>query len=140
MEIKFGKFTLAGAADVDGTTPSSPAGMTLDGTRTIQVDEFVRGEHPAFTDRGNRVRTFSFSSYREHVSTGDAEMFCLDHEPALPATDVLTFVGRGELGGPLQRTAKDAALLSARSIQNGVETTTTYQFMFGAIQKAKVTT
>jgi hypothetical protein len=140
VEIKFGKFTIAGLADADGNGPSSPSGLTFDGTRTVQVDEFIRGEHPSFTDRDNRARTVSFSAQRQHASYGEAEMFCLEHEVELPVVDDLVFRGEGELGGALQRIAKNAALVGVRSVHRGVQTTHNYQFMFGAIQKAKVTT
>jgi hypothetical protein len=143
VEITFNKIAIAGGADStpEGLRPpSGPIGLSIDGQRAIQVDEFIRGEWPSFKGRGQRVTTISFSVERQHRSYGEAEIFCLTHEEDLPEVGDLIIRGRTESGAPIQRLIKNAALPVVRSTHKGVSSLHSYQFMCGEIQKAKVTT
>jgi hypothetical protein len=143
VEITFDKIAIAGGADStpEGVRPpSGPMGLTIQGSRSVQVDEFIRGEWPSFKDRNNKATTISFSVERQHRSYGAAEIFCLTHAEDLPTIGDLVIKGRTESGAPLQRIAKNAALVDVRSSHKGVSSTHTYQFMMGELQKAKVTT
>lgn len=139
MEIIFDKFAIAGVDDAEGSGPSSPIEMSYDGARVVQVDEFIQGEHPDFTDRDNKTTTVIFTTVRQHESFGEAQMFCLTHGEELPTTGELIFRGVGSGGGAHQRIVKKAALLNVKSATRGVQSTHSYQFMMGKIEKAKVT-
>lgn len=139
MEILFAKKVIAGGADAEGSVASGPAGLALDGTRAVQVDEFIQGDHPEFIDRQNKATTISFSVVRQHESYGDAEIFCLTHAEDLPVIGDLVFRGALEDGGVLQRIARNAALVGVKSVHSaGVRTEHSYQFMFGELQKGKL--
>lgn len=116
----------------------SPAGLTFDGSRAVQVDEFVRGDYPQFRDRGNKATTISFSVTRMHNSYGEAEIFCLEHENELPIVDDLSITGVKSNGGTIRRIAKKAALQNVRSQHRaGVTTVHSYQFLVGELVTAK---
>lgn len=116
----------------------SPAGLTFDGSRAVQVDEFVRGEYPQFRDRKNKATAISFSVTRTHESYGEAEIFCLEHENNLPIVDDLVFTGMKQGNGTIRRIAKKAALQNVRSQHRaGVTTVHGYQFLVGELTTAK---
>jgi hypothetical protein len=139
MEIKFGKFLLAGDGDAmrEGA-PSSPSRLAIDGQTVIQIDEFVRGEHPEYRDRGNRSVALRFTSERLHRSYGDAEIFCLTHNDELPAVEKMVLIGTRANGGKVQRVCERAARVGTQTSHVGIRTTTHYTFLLGELKEARI--
>lgn len=91
MRIMIDKVVLC-EGDISGQYPE---GLSIDGSRKIQIAEFLRATEAEPIGRGNRLRRISFSVTREHADHYTAMIWALDHESELPENGIVSFEFQG---------------------------------------------
>ncbi|HUS37374.1 MAG TPA: hypothetical protein VM680_18650 [Verrucomicrobiae bacterium] len=131
MRAKFGKIVIADT--FNGILVES---IQIGGARAVQVEEFPEADNPEVFDRGNRQKTVSITTNREHKDEETAEKFAVLHDEELPIKDDLTLEGSFK-GWRLF--LKGAGLTQCNSQVEGCRTFHTYSFVGGAAETSKTT-
>jgi hypothetical protein len=93
-----------GTVLADGGNRGSPVGLTVAGTKEVQVAQFLRGALGRVWDRGNKRITLSWQQTRTHASVSAAQIFAATH-----ADDIST----GEASASITTTGGTAMQLEA---------------------------
>jgi hypothetical protein len=126
-------FVLAdGTADRSGTV--GPGGLTVDVSRTSQIDDVIRGFTRLVRARQNRLTTVTFEVNRLHKNVSDAERFCLDHDADVPENGTLTAVTDKD-GTPATRVMEQCEVQDVSCRMTGATTWVAYRIVGGAFKK-----
>lgn len=129
----FQPLQLTGDAPEEGVDAAQDLAENL-----VQIDERIDGDDIAVRDRGNNRRTISFSVTREFETPGQAGIFWLDHEAAVPRVAAVQFVLTEPGGAPVgERWMRQAAVQARRGDWHGCAVTHTYTLVGTRIYKTR---
>lgn len=134
MKITIGNFCLAAGGG------ESPADLSVNGQRTVQVTPLLGAAFAGVFPRGNRVNTITFSVTRAHASDGGAESFLFAHAATLPASGSVAFLCEDADGTQVRYLAETAAVASDHGMQRGNATIHKYTLVCGAISGGSLPT
>jgi hypothetical protein len=122
--------------ELAGEDDTSVGSFRINGSRVLQISEFLRANHVRIRDRKNLRLTISFSVTRKHATVDECEAYVLTHAENVPGSGLVKFTTRS---GSLSRFLDASAIQTVDSSYDGLTSRHSYQMIGGEMLTEKPT-